>query len=69
MTNTMFVVRVSHGATRPAAYVQRFDRMPPQTTTNRKLALVMGKLTAEEVAKAMENSRCVPEIVPVHINT
>ncbi len=73
MTNTMFVVRVSHGGSRAAAYVQRFDRMPAhrmpaQMTTNRKLALLMGRLTAEDVAKAIENSRCVPEIVPVFSN-
>ena len=60
MTNTMFVVRVSHAGKRAPAYVQRFDRMPAQMTTNRKLALVMGKLTAEDAARAIENSRCVP---------
>ena len=42
MTNTKFVVRVSHGGTRAPAYVQRFDRLPAQMTTNRKLALLMG---------------------------
>ena len=68
MTNTKFVVRVSHGGTRAPAYVQRFDRLPAQMTTNRKLALIMGKLTAEDAAKAMQNSRCVPEIVPVNIS-
>ena len=64
MTNTKFVVRVSHG-TRAPAYLQR---LPAQMTANRKLALLMGKLTAEDAAKAIENSRCVPEIVPVHID-
>jgi hypothetical protein len=48
--------------------VQRFDRLPAQMTTNRKLALIMGKLTAEDAAKSIENSRCVPELVPVHLN-
>jgi hypothetical protein len=68
MTNTKFVVRVNHGGTRAPAYVQRFDGLPAQMTTNRKLALLMGKLTAEDAAKAIENSRCVPELVPVHVN-
>ncbi|MGE5084061.1 MAG: hypothetical protein ACM3ND_14310 [Acidobacteriota bacterium] len=68
MTSTKFVVRVSHGGTRAPAYVQRFDPLPAQMTTNRKLALLMGKLTAEDAAKAIETTRCVPELVPVHIN-
>ena len=68
MTNTKFVVRVSHGGKRAPAYIQRIDPMPAQMTTNRKLALIMGKLTAEDAAKAIENSRCVPEIVPVQID-
>ena len=68
MTNIKFVVRVSHSGTRAPAYVQRFDRLPAQMTTNRKLALLMGRLTAEDAAKAIENSRCVPELVPVHVN-
>ena len=68
MTNIKFVVRVSHSGTRSPAYVQRFDRLPAQMTTNRKRALLMGRLTAEDAAKAIENSRCVPELVPVHVN-
>jgi hypothetical protein len=67
MTNIKFVVRVSHSGTRAPAYVQRFDRLPAQMTTNRKLALLMGRLTAEDAAKAIETSRCVPELVPVHV--
>ena len=68
MTNIKFVVRVNHGGARAPAYVQRTDRTPVQMTTNRKLALMMGKFTAEDAAKSIENSRCVPELVPVHVN-
>ena len=68
MKNTKFLVRVNRSGTRAPEYVQRIDRTPIQTTTNRKLALIMGKLTAEDAAKAIENSRCVPELVPVHVN-
>ena len=68
MSNIKFVVRVSHAGTRAHAYVQRIGKIPFQMTTNRKLALIMGKLTAEDAAKAIENSRCVPELVPVHVN-
>jgi len=37
-------------------------------TTNRKLALMMGRFTAEDAAKSIENSRCIPELVPVQVN-
>jgi hypothetical protein len=65
MTNIKFVVRVNHGGTRAPAYVQRMGKTPFQMTSNRKLALIMGKFTAEDAAKSMQNSRCTPEIVPV----
>ena len=52
MKNTKFVVKVNRGGL-GAAYVQRIDRTPIQTTTNRKLALIMGKFTAEDAIKAI----------------
>ena len=67
MTNIKFVVRVSHGDTRAPAYVQMIDRSPVQMTTNRKHALIMGKFTAEDAAKSIGNSRCIPELVPVQV--
>jgi hypothetical protein len=68
MSNIKFVVRVSHTGMRAHAYVQRIGKIPFQMTTNRKLALIMGKLTAEDAAKAIQTSRCVPELMPVHVN-
>ena len=68
MTNIKFVVKVNHRGARAPAYVQRIDRTPVQMTTNRKLALMMGKFTAEDAAKSIENSRCIPELVPVQVN-
>lgn len=68
MTNIKFVIKVSHGSRAPN-YVERIDRIPVQMTTNRKLALMMGKLTAEDTVKAMQNSRCVPELVAVVVNS
>lgn len=68
MTNIKFVIKVSRGGTRAPAYVQRVDRTSVQMTTNRKLALLMGKLTAEDAAKTIESPQCVPELVPVQIN-
>ena len=65
MTNIKFVVRVSYGSARAPAYVRRMDRTPVQMTTNRKLALLMGKFTAEDAVKSLHNSRSSPELVPV----
>ena len=46
MKNIKFVVKVNREGARPPAYVQRVNPIPIQMTTNRKLALTMGKLTA-----------------------
>jgi hypothetical protein len=49
-------------------FVQRLDRTPIQTTTNRKLALLMGRLTAEDAIKTLQSSRCTPELVSVSVS-
>jgi hypothetical protein len=67
MTNIKFVVRVDRGGTRAPAYVQRIDRTPVQMTTNRKRAQIMGKLTAEDAVKSMQQSGCTPQLVPVQV--
>jgi hypothetical protein len=64
--NIKFIVKVNRGSLAPA-FVQRTYRTPVQMTTNRKLALVMGKLTAEDTIKSIQNSNCVPELVPVQV--
>ena len=69
MKNTKFVVKVDRGGTRAAEYVQRIDRTPVQTTTDRKLALIMGRFTAEDAVKAIQTSRCTPELVSVDVHT
>ena len=66
MKNIKFVVRVNRRGARAAEFVQRIDRTPIQTTTNRKLALVMGRFTAEDAIKSIQNSQCSPELVSVH---
>jgi len=67
MKNIRFVVRVGRGGDRAPAYVQRIDPTPVQMTTNRKLALIMGKLTAEDAVQCLRTSQCVPELVPVPV--
>jgi hypothetical protein len=45
--------------------VQRVDPTPIHMTTNRELALVMGKFTAEDAIKSLKNSHCIPELESV----
>ena len=65
MKTTKFIVKVNRGGTRRPEYVQRIDRAPFQTTTNRKLALLMGKFTAEDAVKSLQTSQCTPELESV----
>jgi hypothetical protein len=54
MKTIKFVVKVNRG-TRAPEYVQRVDPTPLHMTANRKLALVMGKLTAEDAESSTSN--------------
>jgi len=65
MTNIKFVVKVNRGGCQQ--YVRRLDRTPIVMTTDRKLALLMGKLTAEDAVNAIQNSRCSAQLVSVQI--
>lgn len=60
-----FVVKVSRGDVRVPEFVRRIDRTPIEMTTNRKRALVMGKLTAEDVLKSIQTFGRNPELVSV----
>jgi hypothetical protein len=68
MKNTKFVVKLNRGGTLVPKFVQRIDQTPIQTTTNRRLALVMGRFTAEDAIKSFQSSRCVPELIFVPVN-
>ena len=68
MKNIKFVVKVNRGGTRAPEYVQRVDPTPIHMTTNRKLALVMGRFTAEDAVKSLKNSRCIPELESVQVS-
>jgi hypothetical protein len=69
MKNIKFVVKVGRGGARAAQYVQRVDPGPIHMTTNRKLALLMGRFTAEDAIKSLQNSRCNPELESVQVST
>jgi hypothetical protein len=63
--NIKFVVRVERGGSRSPQFVQQVDPTPIQMTTNRELALVMGKFTAEDLVKSLQKFRCGPVLEPV----
>ena len=60
-----FLVKVNRGGIRLPEYVQQLDRIPIRMTTNRKLALLMGRFTAEDAVKSIQNSRRTPELISV----
>ena len=69
MKNIKSVVKVNRsGGAHVPEYVQRIDLTPIQTTRDRKLALVMGRFTAEDAVKSIQNSRCSPELLSVRVN-
>ena len=65
--NTKFVVKVNRRGAHTTQYVQRVDLTLIQTTPNRKLALVMGRFTAEDAVKSLQSSRCSTELVSVQV--
>jgi hypothetical protein len=65
MKSIKFVVKVNRGGARAPQYVQRVDSTPIHMTTNRKLAQLMGRFTAEDAIKSLQNSRCIPELESV----
>jgi hypothetical protein len=68
MKNIKFGVKVNRGGTRAPQYVQRVDPIPIHMTTNRRLALVMGKFTAKDAVKSLQNSHCIPELESVQVS-
>lgn len=66
-TSTKFLVKLNRSGARSAEYVQRIDRTPFQTTTNRKLALAMGRFTAEDTIKSIQSARCNPELISIQV--
>jgi len=64
MKNIKLLVKVIRGVRAPE-YVRRVGTTPIQMTTNRKLALAMGRVTAEDAIKSFQNSHCIPELQSV----
>ena len=68
MKNIKFVVKVNCGGPHAPEYVQRVDPTPIHMTTNRKLALFMGRLTAEDAIKSLQHPRRIPELESVQVS-
>ena len=68
MKTIKFVVKVNRSGFPTPEYVQRIDRTPVQMTTNRKRALVMGRLTAEDVVKSIQTLQRIPELSSVKVS-
>ena len=67
VTLTKFVVKVNRATTRVPAYVLKMGDGPIQTTSSRKLALVMGKFDAEDAIESLRKRGSVPEMVAVKV--
>ena len=62
MKNTKFVVKVNRGGTLKPEYVQRIDRTPIQMTSDRKLALLMGKVNGRGCCQIDRNDPVQPGV-------
>ena len=67
MISTKFVVKVSRSGGQNSQYVRSLNRTPILMTPDRKLALLMGRLTAEDAVNSIQSSRCTAELIPVAI--
>jgi len=65
MKTIKFLVKVNRGGVRIPEYVRRIDRTPIEMTSDRRLALLMGRFTAEDAVKSIQTSRRKPELVSV----
>lgn len=68
MIITKFVVKVLRRGAQAPQYVQRICPSPVVLTLNLKLAMAMGKFTAEGVADSMRNSRRIAELVSIQVS-
>lgn len=67
MTTIKFVVKLNRKGALAPQYVRRLTGGPIEMTTNRKLALVMGKFSAQDAIQAMQSSHRNAELVTVTV--
>lgn len=69
MTTIKFVVKVNRTGAGIPSYVHSMTGNSVQMTSNRKQALIMGKFAAEDAVNSIKNTRCIPELVMVKVNS
>jgi hypothetical protein len=66
MMNTKFIVKLNYVGKRGAEYVNGLTRRQSGQQTSSSGDL-MGKFTAEDVVKSIENARCKAQLVSVRV--
>ena len=67
MTNTKFIVKLNRVGARGPQYLVEMGKSV-KTTSERRLALVMGKYTAQDAIDSIQSARCTGELIPIKIN-
>jgi hypothetical protein len=67
MTVIKFLVKVNRTTTRVPIYVLKMGDGPIQTTSSRKLALLMGKFAAEDAIESLRKRGSESEMLPVRV--
>jgi hypothetical protein len=67
MQNTKFLVRLKRVGANSPQYLLGISKSAIKTTSERKLALLMGKYTAQDAIDCIQSARCVGELVPIKI--
>jgi len=66
MQNTKFLVKLNRVGAHGPQYLLQMGKSI-KTTSERRLALVMGKYTAQDAIESMQSPRCTVELVPVKV--
>ena len=66
MTGTKFIVKLNRTGARGTQYVSEMGKLV-KTTSERKLALAMGKYTAQDAIDSIQSAHCTGELIPIRI--
>jgi hypothetical protein len=66
MTNTKFIVKLNRVGARGPQYLVQMGKSV-KTTSDRRLALAMGKYTAQDAIASIQSVRCTGELIPIKV--
>jgi hypothetical protein len=66
LKNTKFIVKLTRVGAHGPQYLLQMDKSV-KTTSERSLALVMGKYTAQDAIDSIQSAGCIGELIPVKI--